>query len=55
MTEILGYLSATSTALFGVAGDTIEFVTANPICLVGLVMWLFVSAAGIVRSLVKGV
>lgn len=48
-------LATMSTALFAVAGDTIEFVTTNPLCLVGMILWVFVSGAGIVRSFVKGV
>ena len=55
MDILITNLATMSTALFGVAADTIEFVTGNPLCLVGMVLWVFVAGAGIVRSFVKGV
>lgn len=55
MTVITTNLSAISTALFGVAGTAIDFVVDNPICLTGMILWVFVSGVGIVSRFVKGV
>lgn len=54
MSLITTNLATMSTALFNVAGDALEFVTGNPICLTGMILWVFVSGVGIVGRFVKG-
>lgn len=55
MTTILGYLGSFSTAMLGIWGDIVEFVTTsdNQIVLIGLVAWLFVMATGGILRLIK--
>ena len=48
-------LGTIATSLFGVAGQAITFITENPLCLVGMILWVFVSGVGIVSRFVKGV
>lgn len=47
-------LATMSGALFTVAGQAINFVTSNPICLTGMILYVFVSGVGIVGRFVKG-
>lgn len=55
ISTFVGYLPTVTTALFNIAGEAVTFITANPICLMGTILWVFVAGAGIVRSFIKGV
>lgn len=55
ISTFVGYLPTVTTALFNIASEAVTFITANPICLMGTILWVFVAGAGIVRSFIKGV
>lgn len=57
MAAILTLLSSFATAMLGIWGDVVTFVTTadNSIVLIGLVAWLFVMATGGILRLIRGV
>ena len=55
ITTFVGYLPTVATSLFNIAGDAVAFVTENPICLMGTILWVFVAGTNIVKSFIRGV
>lgn len=55
ITTLGDYCMSISGGLFGVAKDAIDFVMEHPIALFGVILFIFVSGSGVVKSIVKGV
>lgn len=54
MAEILTTLGSVAGTVFELAGTALDFVIANPICLIGPGMYLVHRGIGAVKSLVVG-
>lgn len=55
MTEILGYVTALAEKLFSVGTSLVNFITSNPICLIGVGLFILVAMVGAIRRLIPGV
>lgn len=54
LTTVLGYVASVGTTMFSIAGDGVQFLIDNPICLIPLGMFVCYAAVGLGRSFVKG-
>lgn len=55
LSTLVTYVKDISTGLFNVADACIDFIIENPICLVGIILFIFVAGAGVTKTYTKGV
>ena len=54
LTTVLGIVKSVGTTMFEIAGDGVQFLLDNPICLIPLGMFVVYAAVGLGKSFVKG-
>lgn len=55
LAAVLTSMGTIFTAILGYATETIEFIVANPICLLPVGVWVGHRAVGMVKGLIQGV
>lgn len=52
---VLTSMGTIFTAVLGYAGEAVEFIVTNPICLLPVGIWVGHRAVGMVKGLIQGV
>lgn len=55
MTEIIGYVTELATAMFSIGTQLVTWVTANPLAMLGVALFVVVALIGGIRRLLPGV